>query len=110
MLNKIIDFCSKFWGQFIDLIKWVFETIFILISSLFYYIFDAFLTVIETIFNTINFAEITALTSIQSWTGLDTQIIWVLNYINLTTCLGFIIAAYSIRLLLNLIPASLTRI
>ena len=110
MLNKIIDFVSKFWNQAIDFFQWIIESFFVLITGIFYYIYDAFLTVIESIFNAIDFAQITTLTSLQTWTGLDPQTIWLLNYINLPLCIGFIISAYVIRLLLNLIPAAFTRI
>lgn len=104
MLNKIIEFCGAFWDQVLDVLDWIFSFLFSLLSKLFYAIVDAFFSVIETIVAALDFTQVTALTALQSWTGLPDQVIWLLNYINLPICLAAVLSCYGLRLLLNLLP------
>lgn len=110
MLNKLIEFISYFWSQAVEFFTWAFDTIISFLIDIAYYIFDGFLIAVETIFNLIDFTQITTLSTLQSWTGLPDQTIWLLNYLNIPACLAFIIGAYTIRFLMNLIPSWATRV
>ncbi len=110
MFNKILDFFINFWNQAEELMTWVLESIFYLLNELFYLIYDFALDAFETIVTALDFAQIMTLQTMQTWTGLPTQVIWLLNYLNVPILMAIILGAYSIRLLLNLIPGAATRI
>lgn len=45
-----------------------------------------------------------------AFTGLPTQVVYILNQIHLGTCLAIIISAIMVRVTLNLIPGVFTRV
>ncbi|EIM62133.1 DUF2523 family protein [Desulfobacter postgatei] len=110
MINKIIDFCSKFWEMLIGFFNWVLDGILYLLSEIFYLFLDVFFSIIESIISAIDFAQVTALSSFGDWNILPDQILYILYKLNIAQCLSMLAAACLIRLTLNLIPAAFTRV
>ena len=110
MLNWLKEFFISFWSQAIELLTWVFTSFVTLISDVFYYIYDGILVVVESMISAIDFATLQAAQAFSGWDLLPPQVIYILDVMNIGSCLAALSAAYSIRLLLNLIPASLTRV
>ncbi len=108
----------------IEWIKWAVEsiakllkdTVFFLLGmlwgwlqSILQFIWDKVLTLVEFMVGLVDFQnEMFDMT--LTWAGLPTQVIYVLNECALDVCLLILVAALTIRLLLNLIPGAFTRV
>ena len=105
----IIDWLRGFWSLLETAFRWVLDGLLFLLKSLFFTILDGLLTVLETILAAINFSAV-VFNYAATWSNLPTQLIWLINAVGLPQCFTILGAAYLIRLTLNLIPASLTRV
>lgn len=110
MLNKIWLFLESLPDKFLDLFQWLFDSIYEFFTALPYWLFDLVLTVIESIIEAIDWSTMSAFESFNEWGLLPDQLLWILNYLNFSQCLTILAGAYGIRLLLNIIPAAVTRV
>jgi len=108
MINKIIDFCSNFWSMLINFFDWVADGILYIQFKILYLFMDVFFSLIESIVTSIDLSFLS--NSYGNWDVLPSQTIYILSRLHITTCLLIISGACFIRLTLNLIPASLTRV
>ena len=74
-----------------------------------YTILDGLFLVVETALAAIDVSSI-VFNYAASWSALPTQLVWLINASGLPQCFAILGAAYLIRLTLNVIPASLTRV
>lgn len=110
MLNKIWLFLQSLIEKAVNLVEWLFLSVISGLADVFFFLIDITLTVITTLIEAIDFSQISALQAFNNWNLLPTQVIWILDYMNFAQCLTLLAGAYGIRLLLNLIPAAVTRI
>lgn len=102
MIDGIVDFLKMFFywvlGPVWDFIVWC-------ISS----IFDIFCTLIEALLSVVSLPAV-IVDNLFQYSGLPPQICYILNQIGIPVVMSMLCAALLIRVLLNLIPASLTRV
>ncbi len=110
MLDKIWLFLESFIEKAINLVEWLFLSVINGIADLFYFIIDITLTVLTTLVEAVDFSQVSVLQAFNDWNLLPAQVIWILDYMNFAQCLTLLAGAYGIRLLLNLIPAAVTRV
>ena len=110
MLNRIGEFVSKFFEQLKKLIDYLLNSLLYFISEVFYFLYDGLFEVIELLITSIDFLQLTALSSFSNWSNLPPQVLYVLNQLNFCQCLSILAIAYGIGLTLNLIPAAFTRV
>ena len=110
MINKIIDFCDNFWDGLLNLKDWLLDGLLYILSKVLFFVFDAFCSVVETLITAIDFTQLTALSAFGDWNLLPPQILYILSQLHIGQCLTMLAAACLIRLILNLIPAALTRV
>lgn len=90
-------------------LKWVLDSFVELIWGILYVVVDGLLTVVTGFVSLIDLSTIiSSLTS--SWGLLPPQIVWIISHSGLEQCLAIIGYAYLARMLLNLIPATFTRL
>jgi hypothetical protein len=95
------DFINSCWVSLQEVLSWMLDGIITLIKYIFFFIFDGFLTVIETLLTAIDFSSI-LFTSTAQWSSMPTQLIWLINHLALPQGLSFIASALVIRKLLDL--------
>lgn len=110
MLNKIWLFLLEVWERLYAVQEWVLEKLLNLICDIGYWFLDLVFSVVLGIINAIDFAGVSALQTFTHWGLLPDSAIYFLSQLSFGTCLTMLAAAYGIRLALNLIPASLTRV
>lgn len=110
MVNYIKEFFSFFWNQAVSILKWLLYNLFNLLIDIFYIPFDFVLSTFETLITSINFLELKTLNTFAKWNLIPDQVLYVLDRMNLGYCLTMLLMAYTIRLILNLIPAAFTRV
>lgn len=102
LLTGIITF-------FTTALKWCLDGMLWLLKSILYLIFDGLLTVITTFFNAIDFSVFISSLALD-WAGLPSALIYVVNSTSIPQCLTIISGAITIRLIINLIPSTFTRV
>lgn len=100
--NALVNF-------FKNLFEWLLDGALFVIKSAFYFIFDGLLTVITLAVQALDFSSFLA-SYAMDWAGLPTQAIYIIVAIGIPQGLTIIATAMLIRLVLNLIPAAVTRI
>lgn len=116
----LIEFIIKFWtylkslfwwivDSFYTPIKWALDGFFSVISSIFYFMFDGFLTAVAGVFNAFDLSSM-LFTSVGDALDLPDSAIWLITQLGLPQCVTMVVSALGIRMLLNLLPASVTRI
>ncbi len=70
---------------------------------------DGIFTIVEALIASISIGSLGTVTLAQ-WASLPPQLVWMITQLGLADALAITGSAYGIRFLLNLIPASLTRI
>jgi zinc transporter ZupT len=103
------DFINGFFGYLIDCFKWLAEAIGEVISFVAFTIYDGLLTVIFLFADTVDLSAV-AFNMAAQYSGLPTQLIWLINEVNLPQSTSYIAGAIVIRMILNIIPAAVTRI
>lgn len=90
-------------------IKWLLEFLIYFGKYIIYTVYDGFLLVITTFINAIDFSS-TAFNIAAQYSSLPTQLIWLINQVNLPQAMAYIVLGITIRMTLNVIPAAFTRI
>ena len=103
------DFIGKFFSFLFDGFLWLAEAIGEIIGFVLYTIYDGLLTVIVAFANTIDLSAV-AFNMAASYSGLPTQLIWLINQVNFPQFMAYISGAIIIRLIINLIPTWATRV
>lgn len=80
-----------------------------ILMGVLYLIVEGFLTIVETMVSAIDVSSIIT-DSLTQWNVLPGPMLYLINAIGIPPALAIVGYAYGIRFLLNLIPASLTRI
>ena len=105
----LIGWLRSFWGWIETGFKWALDGFILLLQFVVYTILDGLFLVVETALAAINVSSI-VFNYAASWANLPTQLIWLINAVSLPQCFAILGAAYGIRLLLNVIPATFTRV
>jgi hypothetical protein len=103
------NFVNGFFGYLFDGFKWLAEAVGEVISFVAYTIYDGLLTVIFTFADAVDLSAV-AFNMAAQYAGLPTQLIWLVNQVNLPQATSYIAGAIVIRMILNIIPAAATRI
>ena len=101
-LTALFDFLKTIFSWALDGLLW-------LLGKFFFLPFDGILTVISGLFNAIDFSAFLA-SYAMNWAGLPPQMIWFVNAVGIPQGITILTAAIGIRMILNLIPAAVTRI
>lgn len=105
----IIDWLSSVWAFVEKGFTWILDGFILLLQFVAYTILDGLFLVVETALAAIDVSAI-VFNYAASWSALPTQLVWLINAAGLPQCFAILGAAYLIRLTLNVIPASLTRV
>lgn len=119
-MDILSDWLTKFWtylktffwwivDSFYIPIKWMLDGFFSVISSIFFFMFDGFLTAVAGVFKAFDLSSI-FFTSVGNAVDLPDAAIWLITQLGLPQCVTMVVAAIGIRMLLNLLPAAVTRI
>ena len=114
------DFINGFWETVLTFFTWLADTLLTLFiwllngfievfGWLFFTVFDGILVVVHGIFASLDLSAL-AFNTAASWSSMPPQLIWFINEIALPQCLTMVVGAVGIRMLLNLLPAAVTRI
>jgi len=106
LLIRVVSVLSDF---IILIAKWALTAFVWVLGKTLFYPFDGLLTCISSIFNAINLSTFVA-SYAMNWAGLPTQMIWLINAVAIPQGISILLAAITIRMLINLIPAAFTRI
>ena len=109
VFGVIIDWLSSVWGFVEKGFTWILDGFILLLQFVAYTILDGLFLVVETALAAIDVSAI-VFNYAASWSALPTQLVWLINAAGLPQCFAILGAAYLIRLTLNVIPASLTRV
>ena len=105
----IINWLSTFWHWIETGFKWILDGFKLLLQFVFFVIIDGLFTVVEGFFAALNLSSL-LFNYAAAWSGLPEQLIWLINAVGLPQCFTILGAAYLIRLVLNLIPSTFTRV
>lgn len=108
-LNPIMNFCNAIGQYIVSGLEWLLNGIVKVIWGVLYTVLDGVLTVITGFVSLIDLSTVT-LELTSSWGLLPSQIVWFISQMGLAQALAIIGYAYIIRMLLNLIPATFTRV
>ena len=109
VLDWIYNFFKSFFGSLVDTLTWLLESLFWILSEFPYFLFDGFLVIVEAIFMALDLSGL-ALDTLLDWSTLPDQLVWILCEIDFSQGVSIIVAAICIRMLMNLVPASVTRV
>ncbi len=122
LINDIIEWLGKFWDVLYNFFYWIASAVLVLLKwlltglltvlitifgEIFFFIADGFFTIVEGFFSTL---DLSSLALISFGSDLNAQLVWFAVQLGLAQCISLLASGLTIRLLLNLIPASLTRI
>lgn len=109
VLNWLFDFVNSFW----DLLWWALygtlKGLLNLLGFLVSTVFSGLLSIVYTLVSTLDLGSM-AVDAAATWGGLDPNIAYMVKGCGIPQGLTMLGAAYGIRIILNLIPASLTRV
>lgn len=109
MLQAVLDFINSFVTIFYNILTWVLDSLSSLFLSFFQILWDGFLAIVYGLVSTLSLGSL--LTDVAaSWGLLDANTHYLVSISGLPEGCSLIGVAYGVRLLLNLIPASLTRV
>lgn len=108
-MNWLKGFINNFWESLKTLIDYFLDGLFHILKTILYWIFDGFLTVVTSIINALDLSAL-GFEAFGEWANLPPEMIYIINQFGLPQCCTIIVSAIGVRMLLNLIPASLTRI
>jgi len=107
--STLFAWLSTFWGWVETAFTWILDGIVLVLQFIFFTIFDGILSVVEGLFSTLDLSSL-MFDYAAAWTGLPSQLIWLIHSVALPECLAILATAYGIRLFLNLIPSWATRV
>ena len=106
-MQDVLNWLNRAFTSFTDWILSLFELVKSWIFDASYAVFDAVLSVFQSIITSIPVPSSWA--SVTPWAGLSPQALWVLDKLQIVTVLSILAAAWGIRFLMNLIPSWATR-
>jgi hypothetical protein len=108
-----MQWLKNFVNSFFDLLVSAFSVLWELfregLKLLFFFFYDGFLSLVTAIVTAVDFGVL-GLNTVLDWSNLPPQMLYVIGQIGLQESIVIIVSAITIRMTLNLIPASLTRI
>lgn len=108
-LQWLIDFVNGFWTALYNALTWCFDTLSDVLVNVVSLIFEGIFTVIVAIVGSFDLSSL-ALSYASSWGLLPPQLVYVLIATGIPQGLQLLAMAYTIRFILNLIPAAFTRV
>ena len=108
-MATIINFFKSIPGLIWDAITWLLDNIGAAFSWLFFTIYDGLLTVLYSFAAGLDFSAVMFNTAAQ-YSSMPPQLIWLINQIGLPQAMTYLAGAITIRMLLNLLPAAITRV
>lgn len=109
LVNTIVTWISSFWDTITDFFNDILSFLFNIIGWVFYCIFDGFLAVVFAFIDTLDLSVV-AFSMASEWSQMPDQLIWLIVELGIPQCLTVVSGALTLRLLLNILPAALTRI
>lgn len=103
------DFINGFFGYLWDGFLWLVEGIGTFLHWITFTIYDGILTVISAFATAIDFSEVMFNIGAK-YAGLPDQLIWIINAVDLPQFFTYIVSGIMIRMILNLLPAAVTRV
>lgn len=103
------DFIGSFFEWLWKGFLWLAEAVGEIISFLLYTIYDGILTVLHLFASAVDLSAV-AFNMAAQYSHLPPQLIWVINMINIPQGLTYIAGAILIRMIVNLLPAAVTRV
>ncbi|MBU0484828.1 MAG: hypothetical protein KKB30_09980 [Proteobacteria bacterium] len=108
-MEGILSFINSFFSAFWLILKLGVDVLFVTAKAILYMFFDGFLFVVTNLISTLDLSAL-AFTEYAKWNDLPPQLIYLINQLALPQGAALIAGALVIRLILNIIPASLTRV
>jgi hypothetical protein len=119
-MEFLANFFKYFWQKLLEWFWWILDSLFaplrwfvdgivLFIEWLVFTLFDGFLLAIVAVFETFDLSA-SFFSQSAGWLGLPDQLIWLITQLGLPQCFSFFGLALGIRLLLNLLPAAVTRL
>ncbi|MCB2216112.1 hypothetical protein [Desulfofustis glycolicus] len=108
-MSNLINLIKSIPGMIWDAVLWIFENVGNLISWVFFTIYDGLLTVLYSFAAAIDFSAVMFNAAAQ-YSSMPSQLIWLINQIGLPQGFTYLGGAIVIRMLLNLLPAAITRV
>jgi hypothetical protein len=108
-LTFISNFLNDIAGILTSFFTWLMNAITEVVSGVFYVIFDGFFTVVLALISAIDFSTVIT-TNFANWGILPDQLVYLINAVGVPQGLSMVGAAYVIRLTLNLIPGTISRV
>jgi hypothetical protein len=108
-MDTFLAFVGSFFSSLWGFIKLGLMGFFSVISTFVYMILDGLLTVVTLFVTSLDLSAL-VFTQYAQWTNLPPQAIYLVNQLALPQCASLIAGAMIVRLLLNLIPAAVTRV
>lgn len=108
-MSWLVDFINSFFSSLWDIFKLGFDAFVSVIFTVLFWFWDGFLFVVTNLISTLDLTSL-AFTEYAHWADLPPQLIYLINQLALPQCAGIIGAAIFIRMILNIIPAALTRV
>lgn len=108
-MESIMSFINSFIDIIQSALQWIIDAIVKVLWGVLYVVVDGVLTVVTGFVSLIDLSTlVTKLTA--SWGLLPPSIVWIITQSGLAQCLAIIGYAYLIRMTLNLIPSTFTRV
>ena len=106
--KKVVEFLVWFFNTLLLPLRWMLDGIFWILGHAAYWIFNGLLTAIQLSFSAIDFSAVLFNNTLGS--SMHPLLVWFINQLGIPQCFSLIGTAIGIRMLLNLLPASVTRI
>jgi hypothetical protein len=103
------DFFTTLMNWLQTAFTWILDGSIYCLKFVCYFVFDGLLTAVSTILLAIDISSLGA-NLVLSWSGLPTQLIYLINACGIPAGLSLVVSAIIIRMGINLIPAEFTRI
>ncbi|MBF0330158.1 MAG: DUF2523 domain-containing protein [Nitrospirae bacterium] len=108
-MNAIINFFASFWEFLKSALSWTVGALGDVMQGVLSVFFEGFFAIVYALVASLDLGTYT-LSLASTWGALPTQAVYLLNAIGIPQGLTMLAYAYGIRLILNLIPASITRV
>jgi hypothetical protein len=109
-----MDWLKSFVNEFFFFVKnfgtWFLDAIFDGLFIIPYFFFDGFLTIVHGFFISLDTTSTTSFSYAAHWANLPPELIYIVNAVDLPQALSIVSSGILVRMLINLIPATLTRI
>ena len=109
MLAWLNSFINSFGSTCWHILKFGLDGIIKMLSTILYWFWDGLLFLVSHLISTLDLSAL-AFTQYAHWADLPPQMIYLINQLGLPQCAAMIASAILVRMILNIIPAALTRI